>query len=538
MKKLVLLALALTSLNQGFSQDMEVNWGESFEADKRYGFGDFLGTSNGKYFNLMWELKGNIAIMNPSFYPTLEVLDEDLNLLKKTPLIWEDDYGWLEGHALRGEELFFFGLTYDKKTDELALREVKYNLNGDKLVDRVLASFDLEKKKFKSFLEVKVSENKNHVSFFHQVQTTKNGDPLKFQLAAYDLENEELIYQKDFQIADFFGEDSFYNDHVIDNRGYTYMVLNTTTGVRDKLTKATLFVFDPEGNEVHRRDMVEGDNYLRGVEFLATANNDIYIAAMVMNGKTNKRSRYIGYATAQLNTETFVLDNRQSAEFSEELIYKMDAKPKKDGTIKHRGAFDLQFIPKEGENAGGYIVGEAIYSTARSERQGIIKNVTITTNFREIIAVDVSADGSIGNATIIPKNQIGSISYNTWNVTMGPLEYSFLPGGAPRYLMDIQKQYFSYFAYVHDGKLNILFNGDKKNYDIDTMDDAKPMTNPRKAFTMHYVFDGKELEQNVFLENKEFDAYFISERSHYEKGKAVLGAQKKKMRQYGFVKMD
>lgn len=274
------------------------------------------------------------------------------------------------------------------------------------------------------------------------------------------------------------------------------------------------------------------------VEFMASAEDDIYVAAMVMRGKTNRRSRYIGYATAKINTETYALENRQSAEFSEELIYKMDAKPKKDGTVKHRGAFDLKFLPKGGKEDGGYIVGEAIHTTAQVERTGLTKNVKLTTNFREIIVVDVQPDGSIGKATIIPKNQVGSISYNTWTVNLGGLEFSHLPGGAARYLLDIQKQYFSYFAYVHNGELNILFNGDKKNFDIETMDDAKAMTNPRKAFTMHYTFDGAKLGQNVFLENKEFDAYFISERSHYERGQAILGTQKKNMRQYGMVKMD
>jgi len=538
MKKLTVFVFVFFTINQGFAQSMQVDWGEPFEADKRWGFGEFIGTSNGKYFNLMWELNGSIAVMNPKYHPTLEVLDENLSLMKKIPLIWEEDYGWLEGNVLRNEQLYFFGLTYDKQRDALELREVKYNLNGEKMEDRILADFDLEKKKLKSYLDVGVSQNKNHISFFHKEQTKKNSDPLKFQIAAYDLEAEELKYEKEYVIEDFLGEDSFYNDQVVDNKGFTYLVLNTTTESKEKLTKATLFVFDPAGNEVHRKDLVQDDNYLRGVELLATAGNDIYMAGMVMKGKSNKRSRYIGYATAKINAETFEIENRHQAEFSEDLIYKMDAKPKKDGTIKHIGSFDLNFIPKGGENDGGFIVGEAIYSTARTENRGITKNVRITTQFREIIAVDVEADGSIGNATIIPKCQVGSISYNAWSVSLGALEYSFLPSGAPRYLMDIQKQYYSYFAYVHNNELNILFNGDKKNHDIDTMDDAKAMTNPRKAFTMHYTFDGRTLGQNVYLENKEFDAYFISERSHYEKGQAILSTQKKKMRQYGFVKMD
>jgi hypothetical protein len=127
MKSHILFALLILSFPV-FSQNAQVEWGQPFEADSRMGWGNFLGEHNEKYYNLKWEVNSLVALTNITYKPTLEVLDQNLNLEKKVDLPWDDKYGWLEGHLLREDELFFFGLSYDKDSDESLFREVKFDL--------------------------------------------------------------------------------------------------------------------------------------------------------------------------------------------------------------------------------------------------------------------------------------------------------------------------------------------------------------------------------------------------------------------------
>lgn len=530
---LMLIAFALPT----FSQESRVDWGNPFLASSKLGWGDFLGKQDGKYYNLKWEVDKSKMVGNIAYFPSLEVIGPDMNLDKKIELEWDRKFGWLEGHLLRDNKIYFFGLSYDKDADESLFREVQYDLDGRKLDEKVLSKYGTAKKKMKTFLEVSFSESKDYGVFFHQLNVKKK-EPLRFQIALYDIKNEKIDYTDDITIPEYLGDEAFFESMVVDNRGYTYVIVSTTKDLKDKFNVATLFVFSPEGKEVKRQELTMGDEYLRNCSMLATKNDDVYLAAFNMKGKSNKKSRYTGFSIQNIDKESFEITNTRVGSFSEEMLYKMDAKPKKDGTIKHIGAFETKFIRNKDEGEGGYIVAEAIFTTIKSEGGVAMSQVRVNMNFRELIVMEVLPGGDLGQAQVIPKNQYAGAGYVSYFVSSpsGVGSVTTRPGWVPEYIEKICKRYASYFAFTKNNELHVVFNGDRKNADIDTMDDAKLMTNSNKAVTMHYTFNGRNLEKEVIINNKDEDIALVAPRCQFIDGKVIIASQKRSDVQFGVLK--
>lgn len=62
-------------------------------------------------------------------------------------------------------------------------------------------------------------------------------------------------------------------------------------------------------------------------------NEDDYPAGFNMKGRNNKTSRYTGLSLQTGDKETSKISSANARGSFEEMLYKMDAKPKKDGSI-------------------------------------------------------------------------------------------------------------------------------------------------------------------------------------------------------------
>lgn len=497
MKKILMFLLTIVSVTCSYSQykieGIDISYGEEIE-DKKAKIVKIIGEANNKIYAL--GIKGDDYYLKIFTSKEMKLISNEKIVL---PEIKDKEIAF-EEIVMLDDKLFVIGSIYQSKEKIFKLVGISISENG-KLSSEMITMFEAEvaKKSARGGFYFKTSADESKLLAMHASRFEKE-DAMKYDLKLFDSNLNKLFSnvekvsyddsKKDFEftIADF----------DVNHKGDAFLVVNES--YRDSKKKE-----QNEKFQVHAFKKANGykkeviDINIKGKEIincslLTTRNDKVqlvgFYSSVRESGRANRELKGIYNATIDINKNTN--DNLRFNEFDYATKVKLlgERKAKKGKDLKPY--YKIHTIIEK--NDGGLIVlsEERFQVEGRSQGFGPLAFTPITYFTNEIIVTSMKPDGSLEWSNVVAKDQNATVS--VMSLGFG----AFSGGGAFTVAVGVSfdiavlgkgPEYLSAIPIYKDGQLNILFNDNKKNKGITSMDDIKTLGNYNNAVPTLFVFD-------------------------------------------------
>lgn len=532
MKNLFLLfSVLLFSATTSQSQELNINWGESFDSSTEVE--TIIGISNNtmvaysskgkKNYIETYDVEKGYIQLNSSEYEVPEVAGQQTGLLNIT---------------LRGDKVFALIYGYEKKTKSFAIYSQYLSLEGSPIgvLDEIYTSSAVDAKIKDQIVDVRFSPNKKYALMFFD-RTNKERTNFFSDVVIMNLKDAEAPIQTqkyDFAMRSGSSEDVNYKMyHSIDNNGSYFFMTQRVELTKRVISDFTLGVqgYHNDGSEIGTTVIKDDERVLLSPTIVT--DNDKYIVVGYYMSNPKKRANISGYAglfTARLDSQLSV-EKLTIEEFSDDFFLdlysegKIARMNKKDKEIQVPAPYTMDYIIPHSD--GTLTVLSEFYLVTVQQDKGAR---TTTTQYGNIIYYKIGADGKIMASDVIKKLQMSATS----SIGIG------LAGGSLSMFMsyetkDKRKKYWSYALSTDEDNVYLVFNDNLKNADDDEDDLSRALSIPSKGvpFLATISNDGS-FTKEAMSDSQDSDTYCVPQVIyHLDESNFIIWGVRRKENKFG-----
>jgi hypothetical protein len=446
-----------------------------------------LGKQGENYYSIYTDLKGKIF---------LEKTDKNLNLVWSKNIMKIQAQAFSYGHVFNNYLYVFYG-EYQTSKSNLVLHCQVFDLEGKEVSTMPLGEVDYKGADRYGWVKVlaEKSADNNSVAILVQVSVDRNqkSNSTFLTVDMNDLSNSKLVkIEQEHPVK----QSSEIRDLVVSNTGQPYAIMRYFTSSNSTRNNDWLLTVDEQGKGVFKALEYKETNFWYSSIALDEERDELNIAGLYVEKAAEEDNKYQGFYFAKYDAESLELKTLSSKPLDAELMTFLDAKFKTNrNEFQFMGYYNPQVFPSS--NGSGYIVFEhdnTIYST-------------------DFFVLDYNAEGEISNRRLIPKYKFTTKNHGN-----------------------------SYFGFVRNNSLFVVYNDAVINLPAKNMDELSSARSPtgenvvavvvevkpgevipsKKVLFITLVREGKSIEiEGFFLPTKAImindDVFFGIT---YKKGKA------------------
>ena len=534
MKTQLLKLLGLTFalflfMNTNFAQDVSVEWGpiqKEIKGSYIYGLIDrddegFMMVriksggifSSSKYFFERYDAENKVAF----------VKEFKLENAQKKECSLEDVLPIKNGYVV-------FSSYYDSKSDKKILYGQTYDKSGSKISDMSeMDEIESKKKSNSGNFANMISEDGSKILVYHNEPYEKNKNE-RFNYKVYD-NTLKLIWEKQVELPHK-DKDVSLSNYTIDNDGYVFAMERIQSKIKvtglfakDKLVyDYRLITYDYKKDIINEVPLkLGGAKFVTNVTYLIdNKSGKIFVTGFYGN---QEFSGIAGSIYLRIDKKTFKTEHESTSAFTKEFIKKAyenlvsEKKAKKATNLSTD--YDLKKIIIK-EDGGIMLIAEEYFvqvvTTTTTSSNGVTTTrTTYHYYYRNIIVLDLTSDGTIRMASVVPKSQ-----------------HSVNDGGP----------YSSFISTLHNNKLYFWFNDNPKNTSPKTKPDKKGkyvMTQPKKAMVTMVTMDmDGSINTETFFKSKNDTKTILKPKLHYvfNPSRILVYAELKSNYKFGFFNLS
>jgi len=518
-------------------------------------YGDEITEEKGKIVNIIGEANNKIyALGNKKKKYFLKVFSSDkMELLSnneiKLPKVNNKKLEF-EDLVLLGDKVYILGSYLDKKAKQFKLEAISVSVDGDLNPNPIsLFSSPVAKGSAKGSYHFKISPNRKNLLAMHVGAYSKE-DAIKYNLKLID-ENLNITAKHSEKVS-FVDKKRFefdISDFSTNTNGDIFLVTNESYLSKKKnntFTNIEVHVFKKANG--YKKELVKIDlsgNEIINCSMIATHNNKLqllgFYSELRKSGKANKKLEGVYNGTIDLNTNTALPFKFNKFDYETKVKLLGERKANKDKDLKPLYRVHT-LIEKED---GGIIMLSEFTKVIVGKESNIgpisVSQVVYVNN--EIIVTSLANDGSIEWTNVVAKEQKaaatiiglsfgGGASNGTVTVSAGASIPLKALGKGPEYLGAI--------PIYKDGVLSIIFNDNKKNKGITSMDEIKPMVGYNKSVMTIIEFDKDGKLNRIDAEEANQNELIIRPQVYYDKfeDEYIIYSSKKSVDKLGRLFVD
>lgn len=511
MKKLFFMVAILLLSSTGIIyaqhdiENLTISYGEELEND---GFKilKVFGEKNNKIFALALKGKKKYALktFDSESMQIIGTHEIEFPELKDKDLDFEEIY-------MLNNKIYALGSVYSRK--EKIYRLVGTELSEDGVLGKgvILFESEVDKSSERGGFYYKLGVNEDELLIMH-TSYFKKEDAFKYELKLFNDSLEEVFANVDKVNFDDNKKDFDFNiaDFEVNFNGDVFLVTNESyrdKKKKEKVENFQVFTFMREKN--YAKDVVDlhiKDKEIINCKLMSTNENTLklvgFFSSVRESGRANRNLRGIYDGTIDLSGATEPQMHFNDFDYETKAKLLGERKAKKDKDLK-----PMYIIHSLIEKEDGGLLVLSEYRAVQVTKSGGgmnglglgAKTINYITN--EMIVTSLGADGSLEWSNVVAKDQDAAVTVLTLDIFAGGGDGNISVGAAfeiPLAQMGKGPEYLSVIPMYQDGKLFVLFNDNKKNIGVTSMDDIKNMGNYNKAIPTLFIFD-----ENGNLERKD-----------------------------------
>lgn len=532
MKTNLLLALILCACTSLFGQQLDINWGESF--DSKTEVEKIIGSSGTTMVTL--SSKGKKRYLET--YNT----SKGYKQIGSTEYIVPEIKGKVTGLlniALRGDKIFALVYGYDKKAKAFSIHTQYLTLAGKPSgkMEEVYASDAADEKIRDRIVDVRFSPNSNYALMFFD-RTNADRTTFYSDVVIMNLKDAKASIQTEqysFPMRESKSESVNYKMyHSIDNAGSYFFMTERVELASKVISDFTLSVkgYDVKGKLIGETDIKDDERVLLSPAIIS--NNGKYVVVGYYMNNPKKRANISGYAglfSARLNGDLSVEDlkiEKFSDEFFENLyskkkIERMNSKSKE---ILVPVPYTIDQIVAHAD--GSLTVLSEFYTVVVTQSK---QGKTTTTTYGNIIYYKINNEGKIFASDVIKKLQ----SSSTQTISAGVGFASGLDMFVSYETKDKRKKYWSYAMTTDGENVFLIFNDNVKNANDDDDELSKALTNPAKGVPfLATISENGTFTKKAMSDSQDTDTYCVPQVIYnQEDGSFIIWGVRRKENKFG-----